>query len=95
MPPGCAGYLSPAARPPGRPAARPPGRPARAPSKVLAWTEAGYVLTVPAGQLDLGKFTERVHHPARLVPQTSTATITGPTAEQSASRLAVRGRNRT
>ncbi|MFF0745954.1 BTAD domain-containing putative transcriptional regulator [Streptomyces sp. NPDC004111] len=29
-----------------------PGRPARAPSRLLNWTEAGYVLTVPPGGLD-------------------------------------------
>ncbi|WP_320773113.1 AfsR/SARP family transcriptional regulator [Streptomyces sp. CRN 30] len=34
-----------------------PDRPARAPSRLLTWTEAGYVLTVPAGRLDLETFT--------------------------------------
>ncbi|GAA2282194.1 XRE family transcriptional regulator [Streptomyces ruber] len=37
-----------------------PGRPARAPSRLLSWTEAGYMLTVPAGRLDLEMFTAQV-----------------------------------
>lgn len=37
-----------------------PHRPARTPSRLLTWTDAGYVLTVPAGRLDLDAFTERV-----------------------------------
>ncbi|MER7397962.1 BTAD domain-containing putative transcriptional regulator [Streptomyces sp. NPDC000151] len=37
-----------------------PGRPARAPSRLLAWTEGGYVLSVPAGRLDLETVTAQV-----------------------------------
>ena len=33
-----------------------PGRPGHAPSEVLAWTDAGYLLTLPDGALDLGVF---------------------------------------
>jgi DNA-binding SARP family transcriptional activator/tetratricopeptide (TPR) repeat protein len=33
-----------------------PGRPGRAPSGLLVWTDAGYLLTVPAGALDLHVF---------------------------------------
>ena len=31
-----------------------PGRPGHAPSDLLTWTDAGYLLTLPAGALDLG-----------------------------------------
>ncbi|MGW6056760.1 AfsR/SARP family transcriptional regulator [Streptomyces sp. NPDC055189] len=37
-----------------------PCRPARAPSRLLTWTEAGYLLRVPAGGLDLEVLTEQV-----------------------------------
>ncbi|MFI5806904.1 AfsR/SARP family transcriptional regulator [Streptomyces sp. NPDC051561] len=37
-----------------------PGRQARAPSRLLKWTEAGYVLTVPAGGVDLDVLTEQM-----------------------------------
>ncbi|MEU6674075.1 BTAD domain-containing putative transcriptional regulator [Streptomyces sp. NPDC046925] len=37
-----------------------PCRPARAPSRLLTWTEAGYLLRVPAGGLDLDVLTEQV-----------------------------------
>ncbi|MGW7416184.1 AfsR/SARP family transcriptional regulator [Streptomyces sp. NPDC054863] len=37
-----------------------PGRQARAPSRVLNWTEAGYLLTVPAGGLDWEVLTEQL-----------------------------------
>jgi DNA-binding SARP family transcriptional activator/tetratricopeptide (TPR) repeat protein len=33
-----------------------PDRPGRAPSSVLTWTEAGYLLTLPPGALDLAEF---------------------------------------
>ncbi|CAM5397213.1 hypothetical protein GCM10010329_58270 [Streptomyces spiroverticillatus] len=36
-----------------------PGRPARAPSRLLNWTAAGYVLTVPADALDCTLLTEQ------------------------------------
>ena len=32
-----------------------PDRPGRTPSGLLAWTDAGYLLTLPAGALDSGK----------------------------------------
>ena len=37
-----------------------PARPARAPSPVLAWTEAGYLLRIPAGLLDLDVYQREV-----------------------------------
>ncbi|GAA2348131.1 tetratricopeptide repeat protein [Streptomyces kunmingensis] len=37
-----------------------PGRRARDPSRLLAWTEAGYVLSVPAGALDLDTATAQM-----------------------------------
>ena len=37
-----------------------PGRAARAPSRLLTWTEAGYLLTVPAGGLDWEVLTEQM-----------------------------------
>ncbi|GGZ41534.1 AfsR/SARP family transcriptional regulator [Streptomyces poonensis] len=37
-----------------------PGRPARAPSRLLTWSGAGYMLTVPAGRLDLETFAAQV-----------------------------------
>jgi DNA-binding SARP family transcriptional activator len=33
-----------------------PGRPGRAPSSLLAWTDAGYLLALPAGALDLPEY---------------------------------------
>ncbi|MFJ2742922.1 AfsR/SARP family transcriptional regulator [Streptomyces sp. NPDC087440] len=36
-----------------------PDRPARAPSRLLNWTAAGYLLTVPAGALDCALLTEQ------------------------------------
>jgi DNA-binding SARP family transcriptional activator len=37
-----------------------PGRPGRTPSKVLVWTDAGYLLTVPPGDLDLQLYEDEV-----------------------------------
>src|SRR6516165_7965257 len=33
-----------------------PDRPGRAPSDLLAWTDVGYLLTLPAGALDLDRY---------------------------------------
>ncbi len=37
-----------------------PARPARAPSPLLSWTDAGYVLAIPAGRLDLDGYQREV-----------------------------------
>lgn len=44
-----------------------PDRSAREPSRLLAWTDAGYLLSVPAGQVDLGVFDREIDraHAAR------------------------------
>ncbi|WP_030623050.1 AfsR/SARP family transcriptional regulator [Streptomyces sclerotialus] len=39
-----------------------PDRPPREPSRLLAWTDAGYQLSVPAGRLDLHQFEQQVTH---------------------------------
>src|SRR5689334_8503381 len=38
-----------------------PDRSGRAPSRLLAWTDAGYLLTVPHGGLDLHRFDAGIH----------------------------------
>src|SRR5215470_2064514 len=37
-----------------------PGRPSRAPSSLLTWTDAGHLLTLPTGALDLDEFDSEV-----------------------------------